>query len=82
MYTTPELWDAEECAMPVDEGELGMLKERCIFRSSVVCDEDVFDLCMIHIEEHNLQFPRQNPMDAIDLYLTLRNAIKTQLRDN
>ncbi|CAL9704018.1 unnamed protein product [Knipowitschia caucasica] len=82
MYLAPELWDAEERAVTLDSNALARLKGRCMFRSSVVCDPDVFDLCMMHIEDHGLQFPSENPVDAIDLYLTLRDAIKTQLHDN
>lgn len=79
MYSGPELWDAEECGMPLDEYELARLKGQCMFRTSVVCDPDVFDLCMGHIEGHGLQYPCATPMEAIDLYLNLREAIKAQL---
>ena len=79
MYSAPELWDAEECSMPLDDFELGRLKGLCIFRSSVVCDPDVFDLCMSHIEDHRMQYPCENPMEAINLYLNLREAIKALL---
>ncbi|KAL7387755.1 hypothetical protein ABVT39_000448 [Epinephelus coioides] len=81
MYSTPELWDTEDCAMPLDQEELDVSKGQCVFRSCVPCDEDIFDLCMILVEELGLQFPSKSPLEAIDLYLTLRNAINTELRD-
>ncbi|XP_049457607.1 uncharacterized protein LOC125904311 [Epinephelus fuscoguttatus] len=81
MYSTPELWDTEDCAMPLDQEELDVSKGQCVLRSCVPCDEDIFDLCMIIVEELGLQFPSKSPLEAIDLYLTLRNAINTELRD-
>lgn len=68
--------------MPLDQEELDMSKGQCVFCSCVPCDEDIFDLCMILVEELGLQFPSKSPLEAVDLYLTLRNAINIQLSDD
>lgn len=68
--------------MPLDQEELDMSKGQCVFRSCVPCDVDIFEHCMILVEEQGLQFPSKSPLEAVDLYLTLRNAINTQLNDD
>ncbi|KAF3854256.1 hypothetical protein F7725_022311, partial [Dissostichus mawsoni] len=56
MYTAPHLWGADDLLVPFSD-DLPTCKESCKFLTSVPCDEDVFDLCTIIMEESGMGFP-------------------------
>ncbi|KAA0713809.1 hypothetical protein E1301_Tti015558 [Triplophysa tibetana] len=74
MFMAPHLWGVEDLIVPLTE-DLNTCKENCKFLSSVPCDEDVFDLCTIIMEESGLQFPSTRTQ-ALDLYLHLRDTVR------
>ena len=49
-------------------------KEECTFKGPYPCDEDVFDLCCVLMEENNMQSP-DSVATATILYCTLREQI-------
>ncbi|XP_065129177.1 uncharacterized protein [Paramisgurnus dabryanus] len=77
MFMAPHLWGVEDLIVPLTE-DLNACKENCKFLSSVPCDEDVFDLCTIIMEESDLQFPSTRTQ-ALDLYLHLRDVVRPQI---
>lgn len=78
MYLASHLWGTEDHIIPVNEDDLATCKECCAFATSVPCDEDIFDLCSIYMEESGLVFPTSGSQ-ALDLYLSLRDLISAQL---
>lgn len=74
MYSVPELNNTDDygCDVPGEEVQEG--QQRCIFRSSVACDTDIHNLCCHMMAQNNLQ-PPEDPYQAIDLYMELRNFI-------
>lgn len=52
--------------MPLDQEELDMCKGQCVFLSCVPCDEDIFDLCAVLVEELGAQFPSKSPFRAVE----------------
>lgn len=77
MYLAPRLWGAEDHLVPLSD-DLATCKESCKFLSSVPCDEDMFDLCTIIMEESGLEFPMSRSQ-ALDLYVSLRDIIRPQI---
>lgn len=77
MYTAPHLWGADDLLVPFSE-DLPTCKESCKFLTSVPCDEDMFDLCTIIMEESGMGFPMSRSQ-ALDLYLSLRDIIRPQV---
>ena len=71
MYCVPELYGSEDLLCAVTEEDMDEYKQSCTFRSSVACDEDVFELCIILMKEHNMK-PPKDAYQALDLYLNLR----------
>lgn len=74
MYLAPHLWGAEDLIIPFND-DLTTCKESCKFLTSVPCDEDMFDLCTIIMEESGLEFPTSRSQ-ALELYLSLRDIVR------
>lgn len=74
MYLAPHLWRAEDLLLPLTD-DLASCKESCKFLSAVPCDEDIFDMCTIMMEESGFGFP-MSMSQALDLYVSLRNLIR------
>lgn len=78
MYLMPELYSTENFLSSVDEDDLQLCKSTCTFRSTVQCDYDVYELCNIIMAESQMVLP-YNSIQALDLYIHLRNEIKVLL---
>ena len=51
MYMTPHLWGTDDHLVGSFTDDLTTCKEGCKFLTSVPCDEDMFDLCTMFMEE-------------------------------
>lgn len=80
MFMAPQLWGTEDFIVQQDSDQLQIAQEACVFLSSIPCDEEVFDLCTILMEERNLSFPSDR-REAFELYVELRNAIRSQIAE-
>ncbi|KAJ8245053.1 hypothetical protein GJAV_G00276110 [Gymnothorax javanicus] len=78
MFSAPHLWGADDHIVRVNAIDLATAKQTCKFLTAIPCDEDIFDLCTITMEESGLGFPN-NISDALDLYMSLRDVIRPQL---
>lgn len=74
MYLAPHLWGADDLLLPLTD-DLAGCKASCKFLSAVPCDEDIFDLCTIMMEETGFGFPI-SMSQALELYVSLRNIIR------
>lgn len=77
LHTFPELLDAEDCIYKVDEDEVDVCLDECSIINHV-CDEDMYDLCNILIEEMGW-IRNDDPYSTVDFYFALRNCISREL---
>lgn len=77
MYHTPQIYNTGDFLRTVEFEKLAACKEECKFED-LPCDEDVYNLCKIIIEEKGLTEPH-NPFDAVDVYIQLRNEMLSLL---
>ena len=75
MYNLPLLYGSQNYLHAVLATDLNNCKERCIFRRSIPCDEDVYHYCNSLIAQNNLQLPR-DAHEGIDFYLQLRELMQ------
>lgn len=54
MFSAPHLWGADDHLVHVNASDLATAKQTCKFLSTIPCDEDIFDLCTITMEESGL----------------------------
>ncbi|KAA0719570.1 hypothetical protein E1301_Tti022423 [Triplophysa tibetana] len=80
MFMAPQLWGTEDFIVQQDSDHLQIAQEACMFLSAIPCDEEVFDLCTILMEERNLRFSSDR-RDAFELYVELRDAICSQITE-
>lgn len=78
MYTVPDLYGAQNFLHPVDQREVEICQEDCAYKD-YPCDEDVFQLCVELMAEHNLVMSN-DLYEITDLYLRLREMILDELR--
>ncbi|RXM35362.1 hypothetical protein EOD39_4163 [Acipenser ruthenus] len=78
MYLVPELWGTPNYLNLVDVQDLQLCKQMCTFRCPIPCNEDVFDLYMMIMEEHNLSFQNE-AFGAVELYTHLRTILMSLL---
>ncbi|XP_029977959.1 uncharacterized protein LOC115410444 [Sphaeramia orbicularis] len=74
MYTVPQLYGGEDKLQPVIPEETMICKEECTPKGQYPCDETVFELCTLLMEEHGWDAPVNAPTTA-ELYLRLRSEI-------
>lgn len=74
MYTTPELYHTRNFLCPVDEAMVDICHTECSQKSPLPCDKDVFNLCLELMLENNWNYP-STAMEAVELYLNLRNEV-------
>lgn len=74
MYTFPALYSTHSHLLPVDDNQIELCREECIFREEYPCDKDIFEMCTIYMEERGWPIP-QNTNDASQLYSNLRNIL-------
>ncbi|KAK5648007.1 hypothetical protein RI129_002899 [Pyrocoelia pectoralis] len=74
MYQMPELYNSKDYLIELPlNGLTDILEQECI-RLNCACDQDVFDLCILFMTEHNYRVT-DDPYDAIKLYINLRRNI-------
>lgn len=74
----PELYDARDYLHEIaDAYALEVCKDHCTFLE-YPCDEDVYHLCNIIMEEQAL-LKSNDPFNMLDLYIRLRNEINRLL---
>lgn len=78
MYMFPELYACDQHISLVDRADIQLCQSNCTFRPAVPCDTDIHDLCNILMVESQLHVPA-DAYQAVDLYLHLRNEIKSAL---
>lgn len=74
MYTLPDMYGAEDRLKTVDMDELALCREECTPKSQYPCDETVFDLCCLLMQEKGWDAPT-DAFSAAELYTLLRNEI-------
>lgn len=72
MFMAPPLWDEEDHIVPLKTDDLTSCN--CKFLNSVPCDEDMFDLCTLIMEETGLQFPSTRAQA-----LSVRHSVRSEL---
>ncbi|KAJ4925027.1 hypothetical protein JOQ06_017765 [Pogonophryne albipinna] len=78
MYMFPELYTTEDCISPVEGADAQLCRSNCTFRSAVPCDTDIYNICNLLMMESQLNLPADS-YQALDLYLDLRNTIRSSL---
>ena len=74
MYSFPELHSAEDRLKPVSMEEVTLCMEECTPKGEFPCDETVFELCCLLMEENGWDAPA-DPLAAADLYIMLRDEL-------
>lgn len=68
MYSFPELHSAEDRLKPVSMEEVTLCMEECTPKGQFPCDETIFELCCLLMEENGWEAPG-DPLAAADLYI-------------
>lgn len=66
-YSAHQIYNTNDYLIEVDYCRLAKCKEECLFIDNVMCDEDVFELCNIIVEENEMQM-RRDPFEGMTLY--------------
>lgn len=74
MHSFPELHSAEDRLKPVSMLEVAVCEEECTPKGQFPCDETIFELCCLVMEENGWDAPA-DPLAAADLYVMLREEI-------
>lgn len=74
MYTVPQVYGAEDKLKTVNLEEVAVCKDECISKSQFPCDETVFELCVLLMQENGWDAPT-DAFDAAELYTSLRTVI-------
>lgn len=75
MYSVPSLYSTVNYKVPVTQEEITICKSECMGRSLIPCDETIYDLCILFMNELNMTIARE-PYDGINVYVALRVAIR------
>ncbi|KAK3097954.1 hypothetical protein FSP39_014819 [Pinctada imbricata] len=75
LYSLPELCGANNYLHSIEEMKIEVCKTECMLKPEIPCDEDVYNLCCLEMEENGWDNP-VNPEDAIELYFFLRPIIR------
>ncbi|KAK0153303.1 hypothetical protein N1851_005037 [Merluccius polli] len=74
MYTIPQIYGGEDHLKTIDMEELALCKEDCTPKRQYPCDETVFELCCLLMQENGWDAPR-DAFSAAELYTSLRTEI-------
>lgn len=82
MYHAPELYQARDYLHPVDYERLDIILEEdvCLMKTDITYDSDLYELCVLIMEEHNLE-RGHNAVEATRLYRLLRPLIRALLSE-
>ncbi|KAK9969978.1 hypothetical protein ABG768_028119 [Culter alburnus] len=80
MYNLPELYQSKDYLNPVDAERLDVIihENVCLWKSDIPCDRDFYDLCILVMEENNLQ-PSAAATEALRLYKNIRPLVREHL---
>lgn len=78
LYTLPHLENTHDYMQPLDADVLDVLSDNCNTFSPLVCDEHVFKLCDLYMAENGWHHATDH-VSASDLYMKLRNALRSDL---
>lgn len=78
MYTAPDLYGVNDCFKEVNLDHVDLCDLECVKKTNILCDEVVYRLCAITLEEMRLILP-SDPYDMCDLYISLRQEIRDQI---
>ncbi|KAG9278008.1 hypothetical protein AMEX_G5792 [Astyanax mexicanus] len=79
MYAVPNLYGAQTYLQPSDQTKVEICRADCCFKD-YPCDEDVFDICVELMAEHNLSMS-DDVFEITDLYLRLRQMLHDGLEE-
>ncbi|XP_063971427.1 uncharacterized protein LOC135158071 [Lytechinus pictus] len=80
MFNLPSLYTTRDYLHGVSQERMQACKEECVFRKTIPCDEDIFELCCIVMNEVGYEYPRDRHGARL-LYVALRHEI-THLLNN
>jgi len=78
LYYTPELYNTPDYLQIVPKDTSDVCLAECISESTLPCDETVFDLCTLLMDELHFQWPT-DVYEALELYHKLRDHINNLL---
>ena len=78
LHKFPELNGTRDYLCEIDADDFETCMQDCVFRASVSCDGDIFEMCSIIMAENDLSFP-EDPHNALQLYMTLRDEARAFL---
>ena len=78
LYTLPSIHNTHTYIQPVEEDYINVCREECTFRSKFPCDKDIFNLCLIYMEENDW-LPPSDIDEAAVLYQQLREKCLAEL---
>lgn len=73
MYEMPAFYEAQNYLMKLPDFAMEALQSQCV-SLEYPCDRDVFELCNILLAENDWT-KKENPFDAADLYVKLRDIL-------
>ena len=78
MYNIPELYGTQSYLRHVSQNDIQVQERFCTYRTSVPCDQDLYDLCCMAMIDHNLMYPKSTE-EALEIYYALRFEIRNLL---
>lgn len=78
MYTLPQMYGGEDHLKTIDMEELALCKEECSPKSQYPCDETLFELCCLLMQENGWNAPT-DAFSAAELYTSLRTEILSHI---
>jgi len=78
MFTCPELYNTIDYLCAADGVKLECCRQQCLAKTVVPCDDTVFELCCIIMQDSGWDFP-YSAREGIDLYINLRREILSLL---
>ncbi|KAK5647929.1 hypothetical protein RI129_002821 [Pyrocoelia pectoralis] len=80
MYHMPQLFGTKNYLCQLPRQPVDMFDEHCTFFNNIPCDEDVYQLAAIVMDEERLTIAKE-PSSAIHLYLNLRSKMLNMIHE-
>ena len=78
MYMLPASYGVRSYRHDVGLEQIEACQDECIFREERNCDDDIYELCHLYMEENNW-VAAETLEDALSLYSKLRNAFQQDI---
>ena len=75
LYTAPQISGREDRLKLLDQEEVDLCKEECTPKGQLPCNETVYDLSVLLMQENGWNTPK-DAFEAAELYTLLREEIK------